>query len=120
MLCPRYTPRRPVPFRRSSGNYESVSLRLQRRLVEHRYDSGNNKNQLMSEKVGFVVSRQKRFCLKIGNNAIKCEIALSRNALCDDLDRIIHLVERWEGSWLEWDSLNDVGDIRGYLFQACS
>ena len=94
-------------------------MRLQRRLVEHRYDSDNNKNQLMSEKVGFVVGRQKRFCLKIGNNAVEREIALCRNVLCDNLDQIIQLVETCEGVCLESGSLDDLGDIKGYLFQAC-
>ena len=70
--------------------------------------------------MGFVAGRQKRFCLKIGNNAVEREIALTRNVLCDDLDQIIHWLETWEGFWLEWDTLDDVGDIKGYLFQACS
>ena len=109
-----------MSFPRLVGNYESVSLGLQRRLVEHRYESGNNKNQLMGEKVGFVIGHQKRFCLKIGNNAVECEIALPRNALCDGLNQITHFVETRKGFWLEWDSLDNIGDIKGYLLEACS
>lgn len=59
VLRPRYVPWRLMSFRYSVGNYESISLRFQGRLVEHRYESGNNKNQLMGEKVGIVVGRQK-------------------------------------------------------------
>ena len=70
----------------------------------------------MSEEVGFVVGLEKRIWIKIANNAVVREITLSRNALCDDPDQIIPFFGTWEGFWLDWDSLDDVGDITGYLF----
>ena len=66
--------------------------------------------------MGFVFGLEKRFCPKIVNSAVVREIILSRNALCDDPDQIIRFFGTWEGFWLDWDSLDDVGDITGYLF----
>ena len=58
--------------------------------------------------------------VKIGNIVVERDIFPSRNALCNDFDQIIHLVGKWEGFWLDWDSLDDVSYTTGYLLQACS